>query len=46
MRVLAFLHQKGGTGKSTLAVATACALAARSEPPLLLDADSQGTSSD
>jgi chromosome partitioning protein len=44
MRVLSFLHQKGGTGKSTLAIGTASALAARGGRVLLVDADYQGTS--
>lgn len=43
MPVVSFLHQKGGTGKSTLALAAACALAARGERVLLIDADPQGT---
>ncbi len=46
MRAVSFLHQKGGTGKSTLALAAALALAARGERPLLLDADYQGTTSE
>jgi len=43
MKAVSFLHQKGGTGKSTLAVAAAVSLAQRGERPLLLDADYQGT---
>lgn len=43
MEVVSFLHQKGGTGKSTLAVGAAAALAARGEAVLLMDADYQGT---
>jgi chromosome partitioning protein len=46
MRVVAFLHQKGGTGKSTLAIAAALALAQAGRRVLLLDADYQGTSSE
>lgn len=46
MKAVSFLHQKGGTGKSTLAIAAAVALARRGEHPLLLDADYQGTSSE
>lgn len=46
MKAVSFLHQKGGTGKSTLAIAAAMALAGRGEQPLLLDADYQGTSSE
>ncbi|RJO66662.1 MAG: chromosome partitioning protein [Myxococcales bacterium] len=43
--VIAFIHQKGGTGKSTLSVAAALWLARRGKRVLILDADSQGTSS-
>lgn len=46
MRTVAFLHQKGGTGKTTLAIATAMALASQSARVLLLDADVQGTASE
>ncbi len=46
MPVVAFLHQKGGTGKSTLAIAAALALRQGGERVLLLDADYQGTSSE
>lgn len=46
MKAVSFLHQKGGTGKSTLAIAAAMALVGRGEQPLLLDADYQGTSSE
>ena len=46
MRIISFVHQKGGTGKSTLAVGTAVALAAGGARVLLLDTDYQGTSSD
>ena len=46
MRVVAFLHQKGGTGKSTLSIAAALALAQAGRRVLLLDADYQGTSSE
>ncbi|MCB1735210.1 MAG: ParA family protein [Gammaproteobacteria bacterium] len=41
----AFLHQKGGTGKSTLAIASAQAMAARGRAVLILDVDYQGTAS-
>jgi chromosome partitioning protein len=44
MRVLSFLHQKGGTGKSTLSIGVATALALRGGRVLLVDADYQGTS--
>lgn len=46
MAVVSFLHQKGGTGKSTLAIAAALALAQAGHGVLLLDADYQGTSSE
>ncbi len=46
MRTVAFLHQKGGTGKTTLAIATAMALAQQGARVLLLDADVQGTASE
>lgn len=46
MRVVSFLHQKGGTGKSTLSIGLATSLAAQGARVLLLDADYQGTSSD
>lgn len=40
---LAFWHQKGGTGKTTLAIASACRLASNGRRVLLLDTDPQGT---
>jgi chromosome partitioning protein len=43
MRSLAFWHQKGGTGKTTLAIASACRLASIGRRVLLLDTDPQGT---
>lgn len=46
MRTIAFVHQKGGTGKTTLAIATAMALAQTGARVLLLDADVQGTASE
>lgn len=46
MRTIAFVHQKGGTGKTTLAVAAAMALAQTGARVLLLDADVQGTASE
>jgi chromosome partitioning protein len=46
MRTVAFLHQKGGTGKTTLAIATAMALAEQGTCVLLMDADVQGTASE
>ncbi len=45
-RIVSFLHQKGGTGKSTLAICTAWGLAAQGARVLLLDTDYQGTSSE
>lgn len=42
-RRLVFWHQKGGTGKTTLAIATAVALAHAGSRVLLLDTDPQGT---
>lgn len=42
---LAFLHQKGGTGKTTLAIAAAYAYAQAGRAVLLLDLDYQGTAS-
>lgn len=44
--VIAFLNLKGGTGKTTLAVHTACELAARGASVLLLDADTQASASE
>ena len=46
MRVIGFIHQKGGTGKTTLAIGTAMALAETGARVLLLDADLQGTASE
>lgn len=46
MIAVSFLHQKGGTGKSTLAIAAALALGQAGRRVLLLDADYQGTSSE
>ncbi len=46
MRIVSFLHQKGGTGKSTLAIAAALSLAARGRRAMLLDTDYQGTTSE
>ncbi len=46
MPAVSFLHQKGGTGKSTLAIASAMALAQTGHKVLVLDADYQGTASE
>lgn len=43
MRTIGFIHQKGGTGKTTLAIGTAMALAETGARVLLMDADLQGT---
>ena len=46
MRTIGFIHQKGGTGKTTLAIGTAMALAETGARVLLVDADLQGTASE
>jgi cellulose biosynthesis protein BcsQ len=43
--VIAVVNLKGGCGKSTIAVNLACELAANNDSVLLVDNDSQGTSS-
>ena len=43
MRVISFVTQKGGSGKTTLAVSCAIAAHEQGEKVLLLDMDSQGT---
>lgn len=42
--ILAFIHQKGGTGKSTLSISTAIWLAKRGRSVVILDVDTQGSS--
>jgi chromosome partitioning protein len=46
MPTVAFVHQKGGTGKSTLSISLAWALAQAGHSVLLLDTDYQGTASE
>jgi chromosome partitioning protein len=46
MKILAIASQKGGVGKTTVALNLCCALAARGWKTLLLDADFQGSVAD
>ncbi len=42
MKVLLYINEKGGVGKTTLAITTACGLAARGNRVVLIDTDEQG----
>lgn len=46
MKVIALLNEKGGAGKSTVAINLACALHRQGRKVVLIDADPQGTARD
>jgi chromosome partitioning protein len=46
MRSIAFLSQKGGSGKTTLAVHVAVAACETKEKVILIDTDPQGSAAD
>ena len=46
MRVIALLNEKGGSGKSTVAINLACAMHRAGLRVVLIDADPQGTARD
>lgn len=46
MKIVALLNEKGGAGKSTLAINLACALHRQGRRVVLIDADTQGTARD
>ena len=46
MKVVALLNEKGGSGKSTIALNLACALHRQGRRVVLIDADPQGTARD
>ena len=46
MKILSLLNEKGGAGKSTVAISLACALHRQGRRVVLIDADPQGTTRD